>query len=161
MTTLLDKIEQVQRHFLSRHQVDEKVAFLDHNFAPTRLRRNIAILGLIHKRVLGLCHRSFDELLPWYSQRIETPRGFGHDKQLYGHWREATQHRALFSKSIFGMIDIYNNLPQYVVDAGTVSVFQSFLTNMAKDRCRRNDPLWASAFSNRLGSPDMAGPVIL
>ena len=149
--SLLDKIDQVQSIFLYKLGVSEKDAFLDHNFAPSSLRRNIAILGLLQKRVLGLCHRSFDSLLPWYSQRFETARGFGHNKQLYGHWVEADQHSALFSRSIFLMVDIYNNLPQYVVDASTVSSFQSFLTEMARKRCQLGNASWAKSFSRLNG----------
>ena len=63
-TSLLDKIGQVQRSFLHKLGVSEEHAFLNHNFAPTILRRNIAILGLLHKRVLGKCHPMFERLLP-------------------------------------------------------------------------------------------------
>ena len=141
----------MQRNFLNKLCVSEQEAFLNHNFAPSSLRRNIAILGLLHKRVLGLCHRSFDVLLPWYSQRFETARGFGHNKQLYGHWVEADKHPALFDRSIFLMVDIYNNLPQYVVDASTVSNFQSFLTEMARKRCQLGNASWAKSFSRLNG----------
>ena len=158
-TTLLDKVDQVQRSFLHKLEVSESSAFLDFNFAPTVLRRSIGILGLLHKRVLGQCHRSFDQLLPWYSQHFDTPRGFGHDKQLYGHWLEADQHRALFGRSIFAMIDIYNDLSQSVVDAKSVSSFQSLLTDMAKDRCRQETPRWEFSFCRRTG-PDLNGPIV-
>lgn len=150
--SLLEKIGQVQRSFLNKLDVSEEEAFLNHNFAPCCLRRNIAILGLLHKRVLGQCHRTFDSLLPWYSQRFETARGFGHNKQLYGHWCEADRHGALFDRSIFLMVDIYNNLPQYVVDASTVSSFQSFLTKRALRQCQLGIASWAKIF-NRLNGP--------
>ena len=110
--TLLKKIAHNQKQFLHEIGVTTAQAFLDYNFAPTELRRNIAILGLLHKRVLGLCHPSFERLLAWYTQRFETGRGFGHNKQLYGQWLESTQQTALFNKSVFCMVDIYNNLPQ-------------------------------------------------
>ena len=106
-STLLEKVGQVQTSFLHKLEVSEERAFLDFNFAPTALRRNIAILGMIHKRVLGQCHPAFNKLMPWYSDHFSTPRGVGHNKQLYGHWLEATFHRALFVKSIFKMIDMY------------------------------------------------------
>ena len=106
-TTLLDQVGQVQRSFLHSLGVSESQAFLDHNFAPCSLRRNIAVLGLLHKRVLGQCHPSFERLLPWCDPI--TGRGFGHNKQLYGHWLEATQQRALYDKSIFAMVNIYSN----------------------------------------------------
>jgi len=51
-STLLQKIGQVQRSFLNKLNVSEEHAFLTHNFAPTELRRNIAVLGMIHKRYL-------------------------------------------------------------------------------------------------------------
>jgi len=159
-STLLEKVDQVQRSFLTKLGVSEETAFLDFNFAPTVLRRTIGILGLLHKRVLGKSHRSFDKLLPWYAERFDTPRGFGHNKQLYGHWLEATEHRALYDRSIFAMVDIYNNLPQYVVDAPDVSTFQTLLTNKAKERCRQQVPLWEHSFCRRTG-PDLNGPTIV
>ena len=63
-TSLLDKVDQVQRIFLNKLEVSESTAFLDFNFAPTVLRRSIGILGLLHKRVLGQCHGSFEQFLP-------------------------------------------------------------------------------------------------
>ena len=158
-TSLLDKVDQVQRNFLHHLQVSEQDAFLDFNFAPTILRRNIAVLGLLHKRVLGLCHRSFEGLLPWYSQRFNSERPVGHNKQLYGHWLEVKEHRALFGRSIFSMIDIYNNLPQSVVDAPSVSSFQKRLTEIARTRCKALDPMWQFSFCRRSG-PDLDGSVL-
>ena len=158
-TSLLDKVDQVQRSFLNKLEVSESTAFLDFNFAPTPLRRTIGILGLLHKRVLGQCHCSFEKLLPWYSQRFDTSRGSGHDKQLYGHWLEASQHRALYGRSIFSMVDIYNNLPQSVVDAKSVSSFQHLLTDIVKERCRQQIPQWEFSFCRRTRT-DVNGPII-
>ena len=153
-SSLLAKVAEVQSRFLHKLEVTESEAFLDYNFAPTTLRRNIGILGLLHKRVLGLCPPSFEQLLPWYSERFDTMRGIGHNKQLYGHWLEATQHRALWGRSIFKMVDIYNNLPQWIVDAQSVSAFQTSLTEQARDRCQTHNESWASSFSCRDGQTD-------
>ena len=148
-TSLLNKISLVQRGFSSKLAVREKEAFLSFNFAPTQLRRDIAILGLLHKRVLGQCHPAFERLLPYWSERFETPRSIGHDKPLYGHWADAAHHRSLHDQSIFSMIDTYNNLPQNVVDLPSVSFFQKALTDQARERCRADDPLWSFSFSSR------------
>ena len=115
--------------------ISAKDAFLKFNFAPTDLRRNIAALGMIHKRVIGESHPTFEALLPWYADHFNTPRAVGHNKTLYGHWLEATMHRSLFSRSVFALIDMYNNLPQYVADAKNVSHFQKMLTDIARKRC--------------------------
>ena len=130
--------------------MSESVAFLEHNFSPIPLRRNIAVLGLLHKRVLGQAHISFDQLLPWYTDGFPSGRGFGHDKALYGHWAEVTHHRQLFNRSIFSMSDIYNNLPQFVVDCTSVKEFQSTLTARAKQRCRDGCAWWADTFDCRV-----------
>ena len=74
-TTHLDRLDDAQCGFLEKIEVSEEDAFLVFNFAPPVLRRNIAILGLIHKRVLKQCHPAFSELLPWY---------FDEDDELHG-----------------------------------------------------------------------------
>ena len=56
------------------------------------------------------------------------------------------------------MIDIYNNLPQYVVDAQSVCLFQRLLTKMAKTRCERGEVDWESSFARRAG-PDLDGSI--
>ena len=134
-------------------------AFINFNFAPTILRRNIGVLGLLHKRVLGLCHPSFEKLLPWYDQRFNVPRGVGHTKQLYGHSIEINFNSALFNRSVFAMVDIYNNLPQGIVDIDNVSLFQKRLTAIAKERCNSNRTDWQWSFDRRRG-PDIEGPEI-
>jgi len=148
-TYLLAKIDHTQVRFLRELRLSAEQAFLEFNFAPPKLRRNIGILGMLHKRVLGLCHPSFDRLLPWYSSRFSEARGLGHSKQLYGHWVEVSHCRGLFSRSIFAMVDVYNNLPQQAVDAPTVTIFQKYLMHIARTRCQSEDVAWASSFCRR------------
>ena len=110
---------------------------------------------MIHKKVLGECHPSFDTLLP-AKQTMEEGR---HSKQIYAHWYEVVQHRALFNRSIFGMVDIYNNLSQSFVDSATVSEFQSKLTKIAKVRCEASHPEWKASFCRR-GGPECNGQIL-
>ena len=51
--SLLDLVEKVQRSFLNDIGVDELTAFMDFNLAPLNLRRDIAMLGLIRRTVIG------------------------------------------------------------------------------------------------------------
>ena len=92
-------MDKIQTRFLKELELTEEQAFLDFNFAPCRVRRNIAILGLIHKRVLGKCHPSYDRLLPF--SQVKSIRANAHNKQLYGHWCEITSHQALFNSPFF------------------------------------------------------------
>jgi len=148
-TYLLAKIDHVQFRFLRALGLTAEQTFLEFNFAPPKLRRNIGILGLLHKRVLGLCHPSFERLLPWYNSRFTEARRLGHTKQLYGHWIEVTHCQGLFTRSIFGMVDIYNNLPQQAADASSVTAFQQYLIHIARSRCQSEDVAWSSSFCRR------------
>ena len=146
-SSLLQKIDDAHYRFVRELGLSPEEAFLEHRLAPPSLRRSIGILGLLHKRVLGKCHPSFDRLLPWWISKFSEPRGRGHNKQLYGHWVEISHHQAIFQRSIFGMIDVYNDLPQGVVDSPSVSAFQHSLTHIMHIRCRLLNADWASSFS--------------
>ena len=118
---------------------------LDFTFArPTRVDRAELNISLPY---LVFC---LERLLPWYADRFVSGRGFGHNKALYGHWVETSHHRMLFNRSIFSMIDIYNNLPQFVVDSRTLHEFQRTLTERAKQRCRDGCAWWADTFDCRV-----------
>ena len=47
------------------------------------------------------------------------------------------------------MTYVYNNLPQYMVDCETVSLFQKELTKVARKACEEGDPDWTDHFSCR------------
>ena len=144
----LDRFDRCQQHFLEKLDSSEKAAFIEHNFAPPVLRRNIGILGLLHKRVLGLCHRDFEQLLPWFGQVFGYTVEGKHTKQLHNHI-DVRFNIGLFRRSIFAMTDVYNMLPQYVVDSASVSVFQKHLNSIAKKRCENNLPQWQYTFDIR------------
>jgi len=127
-TSHLAKLDDVQRHFLNDIEVSEATAFIDMNFAPPTLRRNIGMLGLLHKRALGLCHPDYEVLLPWFRTHYGFVVAGRHDKQLYNHALEVTAQVGLFRCSVFAMVDVYNHLSQSVVDSPSVSAFQSHLT---------------------------------
>ena len=148
-TTLLNKIDGTHRRFLRHIGVSEAAAFLEHNFASPFLRRNIAILGALHKRVLGKSHPVMEQLLPFWSDRFGSNRPDKHSKQLYGSFLEEQAQYQLYQRSIFGMCCVYNNLSQNVVDASSVSQFQSLLTDIARARCEAGHANWMFTFDLR------------
>ena len=145
----LQKIERVQDKFLEELGLDTQKAFLDYNFAPLDVRRNIGILGLLHKRVLGLSHPIFQELLPFFGDVFGYQIEGRHGRQLYGQFLEVSFQYDIFQRSIFAMCSVYNNLSQDVVDEPTVSLFQSRLTRILKDECMKGNPQWRNKFSCR------------
>ncbi len=68
--------------------------------------------------------------------------------RLYGHMVEF-QH-SLHSRSVFGMVYVYNRLPQPVADNPCVSSFQTSLTAMARRKCRDGKPSWMHVFFSRV-----------
>ena len=151
VTGELSRLDALQKHFLKELNVEEDTAFLEYNFAPPVLRRDIGILGLLHKRVLGKAHPVFQELLPFHNDVFGSLReGVGeHTKQLYGRELEVHKQFALYDRSIFVMVYKYNKLPQEVVDTKDVSTFQKMLTNMARRCCENGDENWQLLFHSR------------
>ena len=145
---LLDRLDACQRHFLHEIDMTEADAFLKYNFGIPSLRRDIGILGLLHKRVLGKAHPVFQDLLPFHREDHGASTGL-HSKQLYGRQLEIKFQVQLHHRSIFSMVHIYNRLSQNIVNSNSVSAFQSQLTKIARERCMRGDPDWMKSFSVR------------
>ena len=76
--THIDKIDRLQNSFLDELGLTAKEALLEFNFAPLNSRRDIAMLAVLHRRVLGQMHRDFDKLLPFRSSSDSRK----HNKQL-------------------------------------------------------------------------------
>jgi len=144
---LLEKLDSAQRRFLHELDLDEATAFMEFNFAPPSLRRDIGILGLLQKRVLGKAHPVFQKLLPFYADVFGNLRPGDHDRQLYGHNLDIKFQCVLYSRSIFGMVHVYNHLPQNVVNEKTVSGFQKLLTLTARQICQEGIQDWKKCFS--------------
>ena len=141
----LRKLDKMQRGFLYELGLDDRIAFVEHNFAPPSLRRAIGMLGFLHKRVLGVCHPALQHIFP---ARIGIANEF-HSKQLESYFDDVRGHAALYNNSIYMYIAMYNRLPQVLVDSESVSIFQSRLTQLAKLRAQQDDGLgWRSSFQS-------------
>ena len=61
--TVLEPLDRSLDIFLRDLQLDARSAFLEHNMAPLSMRRDIAMLGFLHKRMLGDTHGDICSLL--------------------------------------------------------------------------------------------------
>ena len=134
--TVLNKLDTLQSRFLRDLDISPEAAFLDYNFAPTMLRRDLGILGFIHKRILDQCHIGVALLLP----RRERPTNLHHDKQIS--IPRPTHRLQLFNKSLFALVQAYNMLPQWIVNATSVPQFQKHITILVRRRCAALDDEW-------------------
>ena len=139
--TVLSKLDHLQSHFLDEMHLTSQVAFLDYNMAPTILRRDIGILGFIHKRTLGQCHPGVEQLLPY-----RVGGGVNHNKHLDMRNEMIQYRRELYNRSLFALVAVYNMLPQFLVDATSIKSFQRSLTRYARRRCADNDPEWPLSY---------------
>ena len=147
--SMLEKLDSMQKRFLDEIGMSEQEAFLKCNFATPALRRNIGVLGLLHKRVLGKCHPIFQRLLPFHRDIFGSLRPAEHDRQLYGHIMEVDRQQNLHDRSIFAMVYVYNKLPQHAVECNDVSSFQHVLTLMVREKCEQGDSDWQLLFNAR------------
>ena len=125
-------------------QINEEIAFQQFNLAPPVLRRDIGMLGLLHKIVLGLAHPAFSVLFP----RDPDPPAHFNNKAFYDRRGDVIFNHNIFNRSLLGLVTIYNRLPQIIVDFKTIADFQSALTNQARYRCAQKKEGWKFSFNS-------------
>ena len=119
-------------------------AFIEYNLAPHSLRRAIALLGFLHKRVLGQCHPILLQAFPFDPDR----RWTRHDKTLLSYFEEVRGFRHVYDNSIWEYVLIYNRLTQGLVNTPSVTAFQSKLTQLTRMRAQQGDERWREAFQS-------------
>ena len=106
------------------------------------------MLGLLHRVVLGLAPEPLARLFPF----MVAPR-FPRDMRGHAH-RHGRQlpdrcdgtEPPCFQRSLFGLVYVYNMLPQRVVDAPDVKTFQRLLQNGVKTALVCGMPFWHTIF---------------
>ena len=128
----LERVDRVQWRFLRELSLSETEALCDFRLAPLCSRRDMAMLGALHKLNLGLAPLQLLELFPLRGTteeplRRQQLRGWRplHTKQLE---TPATFRSSdVMKRSLFGLVHCYNRLPQKVVDTKCVKTFQKAL----------------------------------
>ena len=134
---------------LEELQIGEKEALLEYSLAPLRLRRDMAMLGLLHRINMGWapsCLRKFIYAAdgPSFPRSLRAPE-LRHSRQL-NEVSDGTESR-LFNRSVFGLVYTYNCLPQVVVDSTKVSIFQRHLQRCLKHAACDNIDEWHFLFT--------------
>ena len=128
----LSTLDELQRRFVRKLGLDESEAFLRKGgLAPLELRRDIAVLGFLHKIQLGDVHPDLHGLFPRYIEPATAPTRRAarrHARQF----REQSGNSFYFKQSLFGALTVYNFLPTYAVETTTVKAFQTLLTRDAR-----------------------------
>ncbi len=148
-SSILVEIDDGQSRFLKEIEVSEESAFMVFNLAPLQVRRDIAILGIIHRASLQqgppqlwkFFRRSGD------AESGRTRRELRHNRQV-AEW-PSSRNLDVMRRSALGSIRVYNLLPQDIVDQPSVKEFQRALTNLVQGRVVARDSRWKVVLSPR------------
>ena len=126
-------------------------ALCKYNLAPLPTRRDIAMLGVIHRTVLGQGPPQFSNWFFAAAQR--TPR-FNtrrqkrlHSRQLYD-WL-ADRDTELLRRSALGLVRVYNELPQEAVNTRFVKDLQHWLQEYVKTEALKGTTDWPNLLNLR------------
>ena len=133
----LAPLHRVQKRMLNELIISEKEALFDYSLAPLSCRRDMALMGLLHRINTKSAPKVFDEFIK-PTTTCHFPRGLRdpdrrHNRQLYDP-NEGIESRQ-FRRSIFRLVYAYNLLPQIVVDC-PVKIFQRYLQYALKSAAR-------------------------
>ena len=126
--------------------------------APLSARRDTALLGLIHRTVLGKGPRHFATFFR-ADHVARGQEGARHRLQLVEHSNgDASDYRFPGSRpadyvrnSMLGLVSVYNRLPASVVEsASSVSSFQAALQRILADQATAGVVNWEKSFSPRV-----------
>ena len=148
--SVLACIDRVQKRFLREVGLTEAEALLDFRLAPLKARRDMAILGFLHRVNIGLVSNQIRDLFPPVahgSDRVFAPRTAAriHNRQLLD--RVTRDSSEQFKGSIFGMVQCYNSLPQEIVDKKDVKTFQRSLQEGLRTQARAGNEEWQTMLS--------------
>ena len=148
----LELVDHLQDVFLREVGISSCDALRYHNLAPLRTRRDIAMLGMIHRAALQLGPAQFWHwlrLAPNRERRTTRLAARRHNKQLVD-MCDGSQ-SALLARSAFGLVKVYNLLPQDVIDRRSVKLFQKALQTLVKDEMECGRPNWDTCLSTVYG----------
>lgn len=137
---VLHRLDAVHTRFLNDVGVSELTALIVFRLAPLATRRDIAMLGLVHRAVLG---KGPPQLADLFRRRGTQLRpGSLHDPR---HDCKAP----VIKRSAYGLAAVYNMLPHPVLAMRTVSSFQRRLQDMVTEHAKIGFPQWSEMLSPR------------
>ena len=151
--TTLQQLNKVQDRLLRLAGVADLEALMHFNLAPLATRRDVAMLGLIHRTVLGKGPEHFQRFFVKAPQRGAYQTRLQERQQRHGRQLvdpRGRTHLNCVRRSALGLVAVYNLLPAHVVRAETVKEFQTQLQELLKARAREGCEDWSETFSPRI-----------
>ena len=150
--SVLDRVDRVQRRFLREMEISEVDALIRFRLAPLPSRRDMAMLGALHKVTLNTAPDQLKALFPARGFVVEPflrrrLRGWRplHNKQL--HTPASFLSTEVMKRSLFGLARCYNFLPQELVAKHNVKLFQRSLQWGLRRHAESGAHNWQTLFS--------------
>ena len=122
--SILNQIDDVQARFLRQINVSEESAFMHFNLAPLTARRDIAILGCIHRAAR---QRGPPSLLQFFSRNLSPHVPFARRAQRHSfqivEWPRGRD-LLIMRRSALRIIRLYNVLQQKAIENATSHLFK-------------------------------------
>ena len=151
--TVLGPLDRLQDSFLRKAGVTTLEGLMVFNLAPLAARRDMAMLGLIHRTVLGKGPEQFRNFFFPASQRSTSRTRLAERRSERGSqltdWRRRT-HLNVVRRSALGLVAVYNLLPPRVVKLNNVKDFQGALGELLRERATAGCDDWPLTFSPRV-----------
>ncbi len=146
-TTLLP-LDRVLSKFLRDIGVSDVESLVVFNLAPLCSRRDIAMLGVIHRSLLGGGPPQLRQFFRLdVSNLRRSSRNVRHDRQLFCNFGDRPLD--VVKRSVFGLCRVYNLLPANIVECNAVASFQSALQKLLREQAELDRPNWQMLFSPR------------
>ena len=148
--TVLGALKLFQDKLLGELGITPEDALVHFNFIPLSCRRDMAMMGLLHRAALGKGPDHFKQFFKLSTaERHCTRSGSGrHSRQLLDirneHFLEIERRSAL------GLVWVYNRLPDGIARHDTVKEFQRTLQLLLKDRLATGCTDWKTTLSPRV-----------
>ena len=134
----LRRLDAIQSGFLKDIGVDDVTALVEFHLAPLCTRRDMAMLGLIHRTALGKGPPQFQKYFKKYNNDLTL-----HDPRV-------GSRSPLIKRSALGLVAVYNLLPHSIRAAKSVPAFQKSLQEIVKKYATSGYPQWSDVLSPRL-----------
>ncbi len=154
--SVVSKLDRIQESFVEKLALSERDAFLRFGLHPLKLRRDIAMLGVLHKCAHGTAHADLCELFPRAPGEVRDgiqTRLSRRCNSMQLMLRHHGEQRQEFHRSLFGLVKIWNILPESVVTESSVSKFQSAAMKIVRRAVEDDAEKWQTMLSPPLVSP--------
>ena len=134
----LAPVDWIQQRFFGELGVTEEEALVEHHLAPLSVRRDIAMLGLIHRAALRKGQSQLQKLF----RRPSPARRQIEECNMQGCAR-------ILKRSAFGLVPVYNNLLEDIRREDTAKGLQHALQKMVKQGMLDGSDAWRMLLSPR------------